>query len=243
MRKLLVAVLAFGLLSAVSTTSYAAYASVGITSVTAQVSFVAAGSIEMNAVLRNLTGETTTQLWWDTGNITLGSTKWRRSDAYVMLHSTITAATGGIEIYTNNRNAAIAAQRYTGGAGTDPAGLVGLSSTTAVLPMAWRITAISTTSLTIVKGTDDSLYATELGGEAGSYPVFLWMMDLGTPAFTPGLDYATAKDATRGIQHAAATWATGTSSPNYVYFGADFTNATTPNTYKTTTLRVEAFTE
>lgn len=234
MRKLLVAVLALGLVAAMKAPSFAAFASVRISTFTASTTFSGTGSVNMSA---SLIGGSS--LSWS--GVTIGTTKWKASDVYVQVHSTITASGGGIQIYTDNRNGTVVAERYSGTG--NPAGLVSLSSTTATIPMCWRIVTVSTTSLTIQQGAPgfpDRLWASELGN---GYPCFVWMMDTGTAGFLNALDYVTVRDALRGIQHAEATWAATTISPAYIYIGADFTLATTPNTYRTTTLRIEAFTD
>ena len=75
------------------------------------------------------------------------------------------------------------------------------------------------------------------------YPCYLWTMDRGTYGFADGIDYITIRDSKRGIQHGEATWGIA-GSPVYLYFGATFANVTTlPDTFRTTTIRIEAFTE
>jgi hypothetical protein len=227
--------------------SFAAFTSVQTNTLTAAASFTSAGTVSFSYTLYNLTGGTTTQIWWNTSLITLGTTAWQRADAYMVLNANITNSTGGIQIYTDNINAT-AVPKYTGTG--NPAGLVGTSSTTAVLPMCWRAVTVSTTSLTIVQGPAPyyNLYSTELGGAMGGngYPCFIYMLDKNTSTFAPAAGngiYQEVWDGTLGMQYAAMTFGAPGTSSIYLYFGAGFTGATTPNTYRTTTLKLEAFHE
>ena len=245
MRKLLAAVVVLGLLVVMKVPSYAAFTSVGISSYVAQCSFTTQGSVWTQLLLLNLNGTTTNQVYWDTGNISVGTTLWQSASSYILLYSTITNSTGGLQIYTDNKNGSVVAERYTGLG--DPAGLVGMSTTTQALPMCWRAVAISTNSLTIKRGSPgpaDRLWANELGS---GFPCFLWMLDKNSPVsswnpsgWSNGMDYARIRESVRGVQYAEATWG-AMGSPIYIYFGADFTSASSPNTYKTTTLRIESF--
>lgn len=225
--------------------SFAAFATVAKSTVTAAVSFSAAGTVAMSIELRNLNGNaTTTQMWWNTAGISLGQTQWRRADAYIVLHTTMTSATGAVQIYTDNGNAS-ASPRYSGTG--NPAGLVGYDAanpmaSSSTLSMCWRVADTVVNSTTIAQGAPsfpDRLYSTELGND---YPCFIWMKDAGTSGFANGEDYVTVKDSVRGIQHGEATFG-ATPSPEYIYFGALFTNAVTPRLYKTSRLMIEAFTE
>ena len=237
MRRLLTLVLALGLIAAMKTASFAAFNTMGISTMAASVSFVGQGVVNIEADLYNLSGGATTQIWWNTNSITVGATLWQSATSYVVLHSTITNSAGGIQIYTDNKGTG-ANPAYTGIG--NPVGLISMSTTTKALPMCWRIVAVSTTSLTIVQGSDNKLYSSEEGGQAGSFPCFLWMIDKSSGAFANSEDYVTIKDAVRGIQFAEATWGAA-GSPNYIYFGANFQYASIPDTYRTTTLRIEAF--
>ncbi|MFC1500933.1 hypothetical protein ACFL58_00590 [Elusimicrobiota bacterium] len=234
-KKFLVLVV-FTLLTAPS--AHAAFSSVAKSTFTAGVSFASAGEVSYSIAFENLVGGTTTQVYWTPGDITIGSTDWRRADSRVVLYSTITAATGGIQIYTDN-STPVASPQYTGS--NDPAGLVAVEDTSAdPLQMCWRIVDASTDTLTIDQN-GSTLYSTELGV---AYPCFLWMKDASGPsAMTGGEEYVTMRESGGRLQHAEGTWADDAVSPDYIYFGAKFTNALTPRTYQTSTLRIEAFTE
>ncbi|MCX5782622.1 MAG: hypothetical protein NT145_08000 [Elusimicrobia bacterium] len=225
-----------------SKASFASFSgSISSTTITASATFIDTGTVSISLQLMNLAGGTTTQIWWNTSNINIGSTVWRRADSYIILTSTITAALGAIQIYTDNL-AADASPKFVKAVSTsDPAGLVDTSSTTVALPMCWRITDTSTTTLTIAY-SGGHLYSTELGS---SFWCFLVMKDKGTTgtnAFTNGEDYVIVKDYAGGIQDSEGAWHP-VSSPDNIYIGADFTNATLPRTYKTSKLIIEAFIE
>ncbi len=173
----------------------------------------------------------------------------------MIINATMTQANSGIQMYTDN-TASDANPKYTGVPSvTPPSGLIGTSTTTAVLPMCWRIVTISTTSLTIVQGgPSNNLFASELGGYNGGngYPCFLYMLDKSSMTTTASGqadnngDYAEIWDQALGLQSAAGTGSSGFTGPTgqawaYVYFGANFASAISPNTYRTTTLRLEAF--
>lgn len=166
-------------------------------------------------------------------------TGWKSADQYMRLQQTYYHSGWGIQIYTDNR-ATDASPYYTGS--DDPAGLVAVSSPSIKIPMCWRVVDTSTTTLTIQRGAPekpDRLWSQELGN---AYPCFLWMMDRHSTNFVDGYDYATVWDDQRGIQHGEASFG-GAVSPNYVYFGADFSGAMGSTTYRTGKLIVELFYE
>jgi hypothetical protein len=230
------------LLCAVIVAPTFAWQSIKISTFTASIQFTGAGSVSMTAELRNRSDNNlATSITWS--GINLGQTDWKAADQYILLHATITASGGLIQIYTDNK-ASDANPKYTGSG--NPAGLVMQEDTTKTLKMCWRVTDVSTNTLTIIQHpTQNYLYSQELGS---GYRCFLWMKDKNTPdipsenttQFQNGEDYVTVGEAGRGWQHAEGTWASIMPSPNYIYIGAKFQNATAPATYKTTTLRLEA---
>jgi hypothetical protein len=201
----------------------------------------APGVVSMTAELRNRSNNNpATSITWS--GITIGQTDWKAADQYILLHATITASTGLIQIYTDNK-ASDANPKYTGSG--NPAGLVMVENSSKTLKMCWRVTDMSTNTLTIIQHpTQNYLYSQELGS---GYRCFLWMKDKNTPnipsenttQFVNGEDYVTVWETTRGCQHAEGTWAF-MPSPNYIYIGAKFLGATTPATYKTNKLTLEA---
>lgn len=201
----------------------------------------------VSATLRNYSNNVaTTSITWS--NVLLGATKWKAADQYLELKLDYFTPGWGIQIYTDNKAPGAAPYRYTGVSTATAAGLVAyspadpsVSSTT--LPMCWRITDVSTTTVNIVRGANPSFPDRLSEATLGSgYPCFLWMMDKATGGFANGLDYITAWDS-RGIQHAEATWGAGAFSSNYIYLGADFSAAVTPREYRTRALILELFNE
>jgi hypothetical protein len=167
-----------------------------------------------------------------------GVDRWKTADQYMELKLTYFNAAGcGIQIYTDNKNPA-AVPRFDGA--SDPAGLIDVSSTSHKVPLCWRIVDVTTTTH-IMQGADnfpDRLWENQLTDQ---YPCYIWMKDRQSSDFADGMDYATAWDY-RGIQHGETTFGAA-KSPNYVYFGADFSHAVGSRTYETGKLIVELYSE
>ncbi len=209
--------------------SWAAFTSVEISTNIAEAKLTGAGSITMTVEIKPGVG--VSSLTWTGVNLPMD---WKASDQYILLSVTATQAGWGIQIYTDN-TAGDANPQYSGSG--DPAGLVDTDSTTITLPMCWRLTD-DTTNTYDIEQAGSTLYSATLGS---GYPCFFWMKDVGTP-FTDGEDYVTVMDERGGHHAEGSNWA-DYPNPNYIYIGAKFSNATTPNTYKTNTLRIEAFYE
>jgi len=263
MRKLIVAVMALGLVAAMKVPSFAQYLSlVSSATLTASVQFTAAGSVNASYVLVNLTGGTPSpyQIWWSTGLINPGTTAWQRADDYIVLSSTLTDSRGAIRIYTNNCNSNnINASPYYGygvqnssealSGSYDPEGLIASSTNTKTLSMCWRVASATYTMNPVIESiniTSGTTVSTRLYDQAtgSGFPCYLWMMDKGTYNFYSGnaLDYAIIRDSSRGIQYAESNWGTAASTVN-VYLGANFTNMDEPDTFSTNSLVIEAFLE
>jgi len=160
---------------------------------------------------------------------------------YIQLDSTITAVTGGIEIYTDN-TAADANPHYNGVISPTtqtPAGLVDTTTPTTKLPTAWSIKA------TLGAPVADNPNA---GGPNSSQWLFhedraqVAVPSQSAAAFVDGDPYITVKNAI-GIHFGQLVTEFGAApSPNYIYTEANFGSAVTPRTYQTSTLRLEAFT-
>jgi len=173
---------------------------------------------------------------------------------YLVLQSTLTDATAGIQIYTDNKNAGASIVYPTvAGDSQNPAGLVTISTTVATLPMCWRLTDNTTGALTIAQGAPsfpDRLYVTELGN---AFPCFFWMEDKSTvanpdthtAAFANSDDYITVKDAARGGHFAEGNNWGAMASPDYIYLGANFSNAvqSAAGVNYGANIKIEAFTE
>jgi hypothetical protein len=263
MKKLFSMLVLFVLFSCVTSSVYAAYAHVASFVSTAAVTFSGTGSVQASIQICNiLDGSTTGQIWWNTGNITPGQTVWQRADAYIVVYSTITAANGAMQIYTDNTNGVLP-YKYVGVSTTTAAGLVGYSSTypnvsSTTLSMCWRIlsttSSVTTGGGAVVPPTTFSIqqgatgYPSRLWDATGTggngYPCWHWIEDkMNQTTAINGTDYVIIKDAVRGIQGAEYTWFANCPSPNYVYFGANFSSALSGVSYGTDTLTIETFTE
>jgi hypothetical protein len=252
-----------------SSISFAAFTSVTISTLTAIVSFNVNGEVLVSVEMKTVIGDnTTTQIYWDTSDISPGVTQWHIADSYILLHSTISQSGGGIQIYTDNK-ASDADPAYTGANNTNPAGLISEEVPNETpLAMCWRMVDASTTTdvLDIVQVnsqgtwsdpgqphdgetiTKSTLYSPSLGT---NYPCYFFMKDKSTPkiwyenttAFKNADEYIVVKDQAFGIHHAEGNnWGT-TASPDCIYIGANFKEASAPRTYQTKTLRIEAFSE
>jgi len=223
-----------------------AFTSVSRTTSTAVSILSGTGQAAMDIIIRNLSdNSTTTQVYW-TG-VTLPS-GYVASNAYIQLNSTLTAVGAGIQIYTDNE-ASDANPKFTlpggvtvGQAGSNPAGLVDTTTTTAVLSMAWSIKATTTTAPTAADptSTTDANAAQWLFFEDRNTPT---IASQNTVAFADGATFIAVKLAGSGIHFGQANTAFGAApSPNDIYFEANYSGAVTPRAYKTTTLRLEAYT-
>lgn len=183
---------------------------------------------------------------WSNINLDL-SPNWVAADQYLELQVDPSVTPWGLQIYTENK-AGDANPQYTGTG--DPVGLVEVESPTRTLPLCWRMVDVTTTTLTIIEApkpeapAEHYLFSQELGA---GFRCFLWMMDRQTTGFTDGFEYATLWDE-RGIHIKEAADLSGPhfvagNPPNYLYIGANFTNGRAARTYKTSTLRLEFFTE
>ncbi|RLD18992.1 MAG: hypothetical protein DRI36_00090 [Caldiserica bacterium] len=200
------------------------FTSQGISTVTATAELTGEGIVQMSIEIKNvLTHSTTTQIYWS--GITL-PTGWEVADSYILLHSTITAASGGIRIYTDNKSAD-ANPQYTGS--DSGGGLVDTSDTTKKLPIGWKITEDTTTVSAADPDSDSSWFYFKDKSDS----------DFWINADTQ--DYSTVKKAD-GIHYnqGSSNYGGGT-SPDAIYMECNFTNAVTPRTYKTSTIRIEAF--
>ena len=179
--------------------------------------------------IRRLDGTVVSSITWS--GINPGDI-WRAATCYIVIHVTATIPGWGVQIYTDNL-AADADPRY-GGSG-NPAGLVGVTTNTAVLPMCWKILDETTFYFNIVERPDHSGF-TDYGWKflkdrntTGDYP------------FQNG-EYYIVPWNENGILYGEAPWERApAASPNYIYFGANFANAT-KQAYRTNKLILEWFT-
>ena len=247
MKRYIPAVLILGLAALVPGRAMAAFTSISRSTNTAIAPLTGAGTVAMTVTLRNLSdNSTTTQVYWS--GVTL-PTSFVRSGAYAQIDSTITAAGGAVQLYTDN-TAADASPLFTYVGSTtsaNPVGLVDMTTTTRALPLAWSVKDTTASAPTAANPTDST--------DANSFQ-WLIMKDkqtptnvaLGSTQFTNGEAYVTVKrvvDAgNSGIHFGGADTEFGAASaPDFVYFQADFRNAVTPRTYKSNVMRFEAYTQ
>lgn len=259
MRKSLILMgLVVGLMVATVGLTLAGITSISTKPLTATIAFTEAGAATMSVELQNVDpanpGSPSKITWgmttYPSGHPVKASDGWKYADQLVVLAVTSTVSGWGVQIYTDNTSET-ASPKYVGSA-LDPMGLVQGDGLVNLL-MCWKITDDKWTTAT----------PPELGGpgptdpdqrpdpaEANSYYFhnnYLWFKDKATvdnPAtpvtnetFVDGEDYITVVNAL-GIKYGGAPeereGGTGAGNPNYIYFGADFSRATTPNTYATT---------
>jgi hypothetical protein len=243
-RKYMAALLGLGLTMAVPVTSHA-FTSKAIVTETASAT-VGGGSAAMSVALLTVgTNATATSIGWTTANAGSG---WQEASQYLQISSTLSVAGAGIQTYTNN-TAASASPRYTASISTFTPGCAGLvnSGGTLVMPVAWQVSTGTPVA------TDDPNNAA-LPGHTG----YAWnyYQDAGQTVASPnfGITAPFANGATTvevetannppNIQFAQSSFGPGnTSGINNVYLEANFNNALGGDTYKTSTLTVELFTQ
>ena len=142
-----------GFVMAVAATSHAAFTSHGIKTLSATSGLTGGtATVQINAVTLKTIGTNTalgagSPMTWT--NPTPGA-GFLVADQYIQLDTTINTLNGGVQIYTDNHNAA-ATPRYTGLISSytaTPAGLVMVNDTTQKLPTAWRASTYTLTGVT-----------------------------------------------------------------------------------------------
>jgi len=255
---------------AVSMPAQAAFTSKGAApAITASATTGGSPTVQINSVaVKNISNNgTATALGWT--NPTPGA-GFLVSDQYIQMVSNINQLNGGIEIYTDNTNAA-ANPKFTGSISSftaTPAGLIGASTglTDQKLPTAWRA---STFTLTNVAPVDPN--ATTATDPSGQH--FLWFFhedraQVAVPTssaalFTDGDPFITvyAAPGTPLKDSLGATTTTTASNSGlhfaqgptqfggfnagvvstYIYTEADFTSALAGQSYSTNRIILEAF--
>jgi hypothetical protein len=231
-------------------------ASLGRSTHTAVAALTGSGSISFSAAIREVgTNAAATSISWTGVTLPAGLV---RANHYIQLHSTFTASNGGIEIYTDNTAADAAPYNYTGPINANtapPSGLVDGTSHSARLPMTWTIQASTvaptaqnpnntTTGFAWFFMTDRAQVAVPSQNvtafEDGVPYITVAHNQCGTPA-NPGntcIHYAQGAGG-----QGDPTQFGGAPSPNNIFLAADFSQAVTPRTYGTNTLRLEAYTQ
>lgn len=233
-----------------------AFSSLSKVTNTAVAGVVGTGSVQMSVSvisLNTLTADTAVN--WN--NVTL-PTSFRVADDYIQLNSTITAAGGGIQIYTDNTAAADANPLFTGVISSTtllPAGLVDTANTVFTLPIAWSIkSSTNPANSPSVKPVAADPNNNGQNGKPTDNNAFQWLFmedhaqvavpNLNASAFRNSDPFVTVQAAEQGIHFGQANNEFGPGpTPYYLYLEANFGFAITPRTYKTSTLRLEAFTQ
>jgi len=176
--------------------------------------------------LKNISNNaTTTQIVWSTSTVVLPQ-GWTRADQYIQLDLDPDTLGWGLQIYTDNK-ASDANPSYSGSG--DPSGLIDSSDNTKTLSMAWTIHSV----LAPATGADPNNTS-----DPNSFQ-WIFFKDRGTAGFSDGDSYIAVKE-NLGIQFGVGGFGAA-NSPNYLYVEANFLNAVTPRTYKTSTVRLEYY--
>jgi hypothetical protein len=249
LRNTMVGLLFTGLIMSAVPSLTHAFSSQQVNSSTASVT-VGGGVAQMSApvILTVASNAPATTITW-TGATAGGG--WQVADDYLLLNATITISGHGIQTYTDNM-AADASPAFTGDKTvTTPAGLIDTTDTTQKLPTAWSIRHAT--------GTVASVDPNAQSGDS-----FLWFFhedksqvaipSANAAAFANGDPYITAEQA--GSPNPQIHFAQGPTqfgeptgnpalagSQNAMYIETNFGSALSGRTYKTSTVRVELFTQ
>jgi hypothetical protein len=240
--KLYVALLAAVVVVTSASISHA-FTSKGTSTKKATATLSAPGSVTLNSVtVKKVSDDSTvTDVTWAAANV--GA--WQVADNYLQLDATTTLNGSGVQIWTNNiagvapnQSTLTATERQT----VTPAGLVDNSNGKKSISLAWAIRQ-SNTGITAIDPN-----ANVTGSDSYSWHFTPDKGRLDNPATTTvneayvdGADYQTVQSPAGMHYGQAPTEYTGASNPKVIYLEADFRSASTPNTYGTTTLTVEAF--
>lgn len=247
MRKVLSLLVAAVFMAVSGSVAFAAFTSVSTVKKTAKVEFTATGAFTWDIAIKNVAGDgTATEITWDAGSITPGTTGWANAQQYILITSTITDATSAIQIYTDNEKGTSFKYVHVGDTNTVSAGgLVGTKNPSAKpLPMAWSMkdVKISTTVVNPQSADNTIKYASLYFKDHGDT-----LVDAASEStkFSNGDDYVTILKGGTGWRWGGGAGDIGGSASGtfYMYIGADFSSASTPNTYGTDTLTFEGFTE
>lgn len=209
--------------------SYATFQSQSISTMSAEANLTGQGQVAMSIELKRVSDDVTvSSITWS--GVTL-PTGWKLADAYVLVHSTISATGGGIRIYTDN-GADDANPKFGGTFGTGAgSGLIDTSTNTKVLPLAWLVKDSIGTPTANDPNTDQSWFYFKDKSQTDFWST------------TDTKDYSTVKNE-NGIHFSQGSTNYGAAlSPDPIYIECNFATAVTPRIYRTTTLRIEAFIE
>jgi hypothetical protein len=223
--------------------SHAAFTSVTKNTFSAGAILSGAGTVSMTTSVKDrVSNAGAASLTWSSHVAPAPGAGFLLADQYIQLNTVMTTSTGGgVQIYTDNTNVA-ASPKFTGDkTQATPAGLIGSADTTKKLPTAWE--AVQSTS--VVTASADP------GTIAGSVWLYhedaaqVAILSQNAAAFANADDFITVYKANAGVHFAQGPTQFGgfhSTDTSYIYTEADFSGATTPNTYATNELIVEAFT-
>ena len=147
-------------------------------------------------------------------------TSWVVADQYLEIEAEPGNISWGMQIYTDNTSS-LANPKYTGT--DDPAGLVDTSTTTKRLQMSWTVEYATHSFSQLDTGKPETWVN-------GGYQ-WKWMKDKASSDFVNGGNYVTFWN-NEGLLWDSSN-RDSKNPPNFIYMGADFSNAVTPRTYKT----------
>ena len=204
-------------------------------------------------VINRFTLIPTTNIAWTNINVqNLGANKLRVANQYVQLNYTNGAGNWGIDISSWNTNGVLmggAANRYTGPV-ANAAGLVQTNNTVNALQLVWQVQD----SVSYPANVPAPIITQAVAGAFTNYGWnWKYLLDREQPAWlntsvnsnvgASEVNYYAIPiyDNHRLVESAAGSDSrTVTSSPDYIFFGADFT-AASPAVYKTTALIIEMY--
>lgn len=247
MRKVLSLLAAAVVMSAVVSVAFAQFTPVSSVKKTAKVTFVGAGVFTWDVAIKNVSDDAdATDITWNAAAITPGSTGWVNAQQYVLITSTITDATSAVQVYTDNMNAS-SAYKYVHAGTPDTisaGGLVGKNNPSASpLPLAWSMKDVKVAGGATVDPTssDNTIKFASLYFKDKSNT----LNDGSSTPFQNGEHYITILKGGTGWRWGGGVGDIGGSASGtfYMYIGASFSSASTPNEYGTDTLTFEGYTE
>ncbi len=197
-----------------------------------------------NVSLKNVSDNSAASaLTWNSLGLPSG---WVRADQFLNVELDSDLFSWGLQVYTDNKapdaNPTFVTAIAPGQVGSNPAGLVNISHPSIALPMAWSVHSDTTSPI----AAEPNLVLSD----PNAYQ-WLYMADRQTPAialqntiaFADGSIENTVQN-NQGIHFGQANTQIGaTDPPVKVFLEANFSTATAPNTYQTTALRLEYYTQ
>ena len=245
MRKVFSFLAAAVFMSLTASSAFAQFVSVSSMTKTAKAVFTSSGVFSWNIDIRNVSDDNpVADITWEASSITPGATGWVNAQQYILITSTVTDSKSAIQVYTDNMSGSAYVYSHTGSTDTVSAGgLVGKNTPSMKpLSMGWSMKDAKVAGGAVVDPTSAN-------GEVKYASVYfkdksdtLINTATNTNPFQNGEDYVTI------INSGGWKWGEGErgGSPSgtfYMYIGADFSTANTPNDYGTDTLTFEGYTE